>query len=532
MASLNAQIAALEARIAKYESDLDAAVTPEEKDQLRRLIMFKEERLADLLKQKRGAMLGDGFPKLEKNLTVSSPYVPTEAQHASCRRVTMDLPLVPSVTNDVLSATNSVWRATAGEESLLYSSEADIAGAVKIYLTDIILALNLKIKFSGEVTIQQVRPDICALLMGRYLVGVVEVKKPGNNVMLEPTVLGELLDQMLLVEGFYGMGPVIGILTTAEEWIVSWFPVDTDALSHLLEESPEASFTTPVKPTASKSEPKGYSPPGGTPSQKSGLLHCIETDAADAEEDGTMIVEEMERCLCATEVMNIFTNPVRVLEVLSCAFQLMAKSRSYRYSTLPRCLLKFHKDIKSVTFHPASYESVYSSVDFNKFPNRNVKTLIALEDLGRGSTGKAWLCVTVTKPHSAVCVLKFPNGSSNKTDLTYERDMWHLIYPEFSHMIKLEHWSGSDALVMPHFSLVLESERESYRTELFDVLVNKFGKLGKVHNDVRWRNIGKCRNRHGSVSLVVYDLHSVQDYNAERHSHWIEDAIAKLYADV
>ncbi len=44
--------------------------------------------------------------------------------------------------------------------------------------------------------------------MDMYLVGVVEVKKPGNNVLLEPTVLGELLDQMML-EGFYGMGPVL-----------------------------------------------------------------------------------------------------------------------------------------------------------------------------------------------------------------------------------------------------------------------------------------------------------------------------------
>ena len=85
--------------------------------------------------------------------------------------------------------------------------------------------------------------------MGMYLVGVVEVKKPGRNVLLEPTVLGELLDQMLLVEGFYGMGPVIGILTTAEEWTVSWFPVDTDTLGCGIDKRHEASFLTPLKPT-------------------------------------------------------------------------------------------------------------------------------------------------------------------------------------------------------------------------------------------------------------------------------------------
>ena len=75
--------------------------------------------------------------------------------------------------------------------------------------------------------------------------GVVEVKKPGYNVLLQPTVQGELMDQMLLVEGFYGMGPVIGILTTAEEWLVSWFPVDSGALAHV--DPPEASFTTLMK---------------------------------------------------------------------------------------------------------------------------------------------------------------------------------------------------------------------------------------------------------------------------------------------
>ncbi len=44
--------------------------------------------------------------------------------------------------------------------------------------------------------------------------------------------------------------------------------------------------------------------------------------------------------------------------------------------------------------------------------------------------------------------------------LMHEGDMWTLLYPEFSSMIKLEQWSGSYALVMPHFSSVLEHERD------------------------------------------------------------------------
>ena len=163
--------------------------------------------------------------------------------------------------------------------------------------------------------------------------------------------------------------------------------------------------------------------------------------------------------------MNIYADPICVLQHLCGAFQLMSKAHLHHTANLPRCLLKFHKGIHTVTFHPVSYEDVHSKVDYDKYPNKNVKTLVALEDLGRVSTGKAWLCVTVTQPCSALCVLKFDNKHSRSEKLAKERHMWHLLYPEFSTMVRLEHWSGADALIMPHFSTVLESEREQYKDE-------------------------------------------------------------------
>jgi hypothetical protein len=148
---------------------------------------------------------------------------------------------------------------------------------VRRFLGDILLALNLSLTFNAEVSIKQIRPDLSVLLKGTYLVGVVEVKKPGRDVLLAPTVLGELLDQMLLVEGFYGMGPVIGILTTGDEWVVSWFPADQQVLEQC-ESKAEASFSTPLKQTP-EPQAKGHSPPGGTPSQKAGTVHKIENVA-------------------------------------------------------------------------------------------------------------------------------------------------------------------------------------------------------------------------------------------------------------
>jgi hypothetical protein len=273
---------------------------------------------------------------------------------------------------------------------------------------------------------------------------------------------------MLLVE-LYGMGPVTGILTTTEEWLVSWFPLDTNVLAHV--DPLAASFNTPLKQKSSSAstETESHSPPGGTPSQQRGITHSIDDATEDFLEVEDQVTDEMERLLCATHVMNIYKDPIRV------------------------------------------------------------KTLGALEDLGRGSTGKAWLRVTATQPRSAACVLKFDNRHSRSVRLVKEREMWHLLYSEFSTMVKLEHWSGADALVMPHFSTVLESEREQYKDEISLVLTTHFMQNGKVHKDVRWSNIGKYRNRSGAVALIVFDLYDVEDYDLDVHHDWIEKAMHYLF---
>ena len=369
--------------------------------------------------------------------------------------------------------------------------------------------------------------------------GVVMVKRPGNNILLEPTVLGELLDQMLLVEGFYGMGPLIGILTTAEEWVVSWFPLDSATLARAGTARSDAEFTTLLKSTAvatinESTSVNTYNPLEDTFSQKTGSVHNIEvaaadpTDSDDNNNNNTVISTQMERLLATTKVMNINTQYDEVIQLLCSASQLMANSCTYYHANISRCLFKFHKDMFAVTFHPATHEEIYPMVNFNKFPNKTVKTLVALEDLGRGSSGKGWLCASITQSHSAACVLKFDNEDASSFTLNHEKEMWHLLYPEFSHMVEVEHWSGADALVMPHFSKVLEQEREQYRDEVRKVLNEKFVKNRKVHQDVHWRNIGKYKVGE-KVVIVVFDLNSLVDDNATTYSGWVDNAIISLY---
>ena len=59
---------------------------------------------------------------------------------------------------------------------------------------DIVKALRWSLTFMAEIAIKQIiRPDVAVVFLNRYLVGVVEIKKPAHNVLLQPTVL--IIDQ-------------------------------------------------------------------------------------------------------------------------------------------------------------------------------------------------------------------------------------------------------------------------------------------------------------------------------------------------
>ena len=481
------------------------------------------------------------MPDLVQNLSFSPPSVPPESEHASCERIVAEFPTYP-VTDEFLDSPNTVLRKAKtkpdNSKYLWYASEADIVHFVRTFLEDIFFAMKLPFDFAAEISIKHIRPDLSVLMLDKFLVGVVEVKKPGANVLLQRTVLGELLDQMLLVEGFYGMGPIIGILTTAEEWLVAWFPLDSDsftAVDHNKSTSNEVdAFTTPHKPPQQPSSQTG-SPPGGTPSQKSGTIHSIEPTPEDNTVDGDdnlTVDAQMERLLCTTNVLSVRSELPKLLEVLHSCFTQMAIAHTNHRAKLSKCLLKFHKNVEAVTFHPFSYEDVFSIVDFNRFPRKDVKTLIALEDLGRGSTGKAWLAVTTTtKSQSAVCVMKFDNKENTSINLRREKENWDRVYPEFSELVKVEMWSGSDALIMPHFSTILEEERNDFKVRIREVLTEKFARKNIVHTDVRWRNIGKYKDRNGNLAIVIFDLHGLEDYDGAKANHdgWVERSIAELY---
>ena len=83
-------------------------------------------------------------------------------------------------------------------------------------------------------------------------------------------------------------------------------------------------------------------------------------------------------------------------------------------------------------------------------------------------------------------MLKFHNRDF-MDKLKEEEKKWHNIYK-----LRVGIWSGSPALMMPHFSVIAIDERESFKEKIRYVLTFYFGNTW-VHGDVRWRNIGKYR---------------------------------------
>jgi hypothetical protein len=348
----------------------------------------------------------------------SGASIPTEEQHASCELRECNFFAVDPSSTPRLKA-NAAWIETSvagdGTKYVVYRTEEDIVTCVRNYMSSIIQALNLDIRLSGEIGIKHIRPDICAVTSNGHIVGVIEIKLPAKGkskqpVLNHPNVLGELYDQMQLVRGFYGTGPVIGILTTGVEWKVCWFPEDDEIYKT---SAGNVQFHTPLK---ARAEEGRSSPPGGTPSQEKGVVYGIDAENNEqAEEKEAELGTIPNRCLSSTEIFNAYDNGTELLAVLCSALRRMECARvGFYHSKSAMCLFKLTKGQACISWHPSSYEEAVARVNFNRYPQSKTATLLALEDLGRGSFGRCWLCITTSAANAGVCVLKYRNKAEHE----------------------------------------------------------------------------------------------------------------------
>ena len=353
--------------------------------------------------------------------------IPKECEHAKCERSLHSDFFLYEVPETLELHPSRIWaEVNSSGVELKYATEADIVGFVKI------------------------APDICVVTDGHRLVVVIEVKKHGRDILIKPTVLGELLDQMLLLEGFYCSGPVIGILTTLEEWVFAWFDADHSHFTAISDESQaeKSSCLTPSKAAASPHY--RYSPPGNIPSQRSGRRHALEVAESEDEEEENLQPYD-DRTLHTTGVLHSQAEFQTVLRHLYTAFKRMNEVRLYHTFGVPRCLFQLHKDKNGITWHPMGRIpiDVENLTAINFCSRGDVLHLLAVEDLGRGGSGKVWLTCTVSARKPSICVLKFHNENSI-IRMNQEKCNWDAVYPEFEKITSVDTWSGSIALKMPH----------------------------------------------------------------------------------
>jgi hypothetical protein len=321
---------------------------------------------------------------------------------------------------------------------------------------------------------------------------------------------------------------VIGILTTLEEWRFCWFPNDNQHFT----ENNWATIQSQQYFTPSKAKATPGSPPGNTPSQSEEWAHAIHEDE-DPEDEDLNQLPAIDRKLNATEVLNIYESYSLVLQHICTALKRMSQVKLFYSDGIPRVLFKLHKNQPQVTFHPIEDIPLdMKKLCSSKFPRSTTISLLAVEDLGRGSSGRAWLTCTQTKSSSnspAICVLKYGNKNNERGKLDYEKRMWDEIYPEFKGKIKVEEWSGSSALVMPHFCSVQVKDRHTYRESIQTLLITRFAQKGYIHTDVRWRNIGFYLKDNVAVP-VLYDLESVRELGAQDDpTRWVDIALSNLF---
>ena len=171
----------------------------------------------------------------------------------------------------------------------------------------------------------------------------------------------------------------------------------------------------------------------------------------------------------------------------------------------------------------------HENLQWNKVPR--AKSLLLLEDLGVGHSGRVWL---VGSQSGRVGVLKFSvaqskgnwNGSLEefqKRAMETELNWWRKIYPALGKMCSVQKFAGYWTLLMPH---LCTPERNEGTLELVEACLREnFANHGLKHGDVAWRNIGVYKTDTGENACIVYDLESVKESTS---SDWVEGAVDEL----
>lgn len=361
-----------------------------------------------------------------------------------------------------------------------WGSESDIQGLVKQVLQAAIYTVGLKgkVKCFNELSIFDLRPDIWRVCASGVPIGVVEVKKPGDDDILQnELVQGQLFDYMLRLQSFFGLEHVFGILSTYEQWRVCWMPRSERAAA-------ASTMTQGADELGTESQPV-------VPDRV--LYGCPVFGWND---------KSLPRILCTT-ILKMYHSPRSPVRLID-------KNRPY--------ILIEENQWSWGTIAIEDESQLYHSV----LPTANKFTL--LTDLREGADGRVWRACTSS---GRGCCIKFPmrtrrgemvGEEEQLAQITKEKDKWLAVYGPGS--ARVTTLCGRPALIMRYFrppDLEDDGTLSPEDQAAVKTAIEKFAAKGYTHKDLALRHIGllsppKHRKKSGGENepeVVLFDLGQV-----------------------
>jgi hypothetical protein len=475
-----------------------------EKEQLRKkeeqlrekeLVLMKQQQLLPAVERK--TVAGHGLPALGRGgVGAGSPSSASEnKKHLPAKLLVKPFTVLKNLKLHDEGA--SIWE-TAKNEQLFWHSESGIQGFVRQVLGDVIAAAGLikEIDLANELSVVDQRPDIWLVLKNGVPVGVVEVKKPGHDIMQKPSVFGQIYDYLLQLQSFHGLKTPFGIVTTYKQWRICWLDNDNSdslAVSDSIQDSSAAEAKVPeIEETLDDGE-RSADIDLGEPAKMSNdhrIVHGTNIMQFDDDSLVTMLASLLHK------MTHVELSPVKLLD----------ESRSYIVA-----------NEKSWYWARLSLPKADTRLSSTAMPNLNTQQFWLLKDFRGGVDGRVWLACS---RGGLACVIKFSVGDGSDDDkkdrLETEMKRWQSINHE--ERVRVQRIAGSWALLMPYLRHATEADfaNDQFRADTIEE-VNRWGKAGYQQDDAGRRHVGVMSPgvKGSKARPVFFDLAHVQSDVAE-----------------
>lgn len=173
-----------------------------------------------------GALVTNGLPDMKQDLSASSSHIHHDLPDVRCYEREFGL-IGPNV-NELIKkkGESSSFLSYINEQTEVeYNSESCVETMISIYLKDLLIGMGLDtVKIYKGIEVLRLKPDIWLLSHNKVPFLIIEVKKPGQNILEHEKVVSQLAQYMHMLRNYHGIRHVFGILATMEHFRVAWLP--------------------------------------------------------------------------------------------------------------------------------------------------------------------------------------------------------------------------------------------------------------------------------------------------------------------